>query len=294
MTEKIIAADPQIRRILHGWGYEMQCLVGRGAFSQVYRVREYASGRVYACKVSTERKMLRREARLLKQLSHPLFPAFHETGQEGELVFLFMEYVPGSDLGALLERRGAFSQRRGMEICMELAEGLRYLHERQEPVIFRDLKPENIMIREDGRVKLLDLGSAGTPETEECVRTGTPGYAAPEQLSGAGPTGPHSDVYALGRVMYYLLTGKKPVFWACGVDRASFGKRKLYRGVEMLMADCMRRNPEERLPDMRQFLRRLLPYACGRRGRILQLECRAFRNRSRTGEYLFQQDVLLM
>ncbi len=266
-----------IKPILCQWGYEHPCLIGRGAFARVYRVWERASGAFLACKVSTEQNMLDREGKVMREIEHPLFPKLFDKRCEGKWTFLLMEYVPGTDLGTLLVRRGAMTERQAIRIGIELAEGLRYLHERSTPIVFRDVKPENIVIREDGRVKLLDFGSACSLEETGGAVTGTPGYAAPEQWEKLEKVGLHSDVYALGQVMLRMLNG-----------------RRVRRGVQSLIEDCVRTEVGERVPNIQHFLYRLKPYVSERKGKLLYLELKARLRRKKHSEYFFQQNVLKM
>lgn len=268
--------------VLNEWGYKKALLVGQGAFARVYRVWEEESGRFLACKVSAKQDMLCREAELMKRISHPLFSEFCELRQREEKTFLFMEFVHGSSLKALLLKRGTLSERCAVHICGELARGLCYLHELAAPVIFRDVKPENIMIRQDGAVKLLDLGSAGPMGEADGVLTGTPGYAAPEQLNGNGKTGYSSDVYALGRVMRQMLTGNAD---------SGVGGRNCHRGIQALMEECVRENAVERIPDMRCFLQRLSFYDADAKNRIFYGELKAFFSVRNGEEYIYEKNI---
>lgn len=183
-------------------------VIGEGAFSRVYLV-EGEDGQQYACKVSREVEMLRREAEILDSLYHPLFPVymgFEECGGEGRL---FMEYVPGRSLRQLMRVRGQFSSRQTMRIAEQLADGLRYLHERQPTILYRDLKPENIMLCENGQIKLIDLGCACCQDTQGGARVGTPGFSPPEQLAAGGVAGIYSDVYGLGKTVQSMMTEKR-------------------------------------------------------------------------------------
>lgn len=273
--------------ILLALGYENQGLVGQGAFSRVYRVREKETGIVFACKISGEQEMLTREAYFLKQTDHPLFPKFHEIAYRNGKGLLFLEYVRGVSLNVLVARRGKLSERQIVRIGAALAEGLCYLHERQNPVLFRDVKPENIIIKQDGGVKLLDLGSVGELYGGRKVITGTPGYAAPEQME-EGEAGFYSDVYAVGRVMYFMGTGKKT--YSENTSNIWEGV-KLHRGVKHLIEDCIRRDACERIPDMRYLLRRLKPYAEGQKWKIWRLEKNVWFRGDIITEYTFQQNI---
>ncbi len=192
--------------------YHFVSVIGEGAFSRVY-LTEDGKGQRYACKVSGERRLLEREAELLGGLHHPLFPVFvgyEESREEGRLM---MEFVPGMTLGRMAGLRGGISARQAMRIAEELAEGLRYLHERQPAILYRDLKPDNIIVCQNGHVKLIDFGCACRQDVQCGARVGTPGFAPPEQLGkdGDGTAGSYSDVYGLARTIQSILTGRDKV-----------------------------------------------------------------------------------
>lgn len=184
--------------------YRILRVVGEGAFSQVYLVED-GNGKQYACKASREVNMLRREAELLGQLYHPLFPAYAGYGESEGMGRLFMEYIPGRNLGQLARLRGGISPRQAIRIAEELADGMRYLHERQPVILYRDLKPDNIMVCEDGHIKIIDLGCACCLDMQGGARVGTPGFAPPEQLDTGQGAGIYSDVYGLGRTIQSVM-----------------------------------------------------------------------------------------
>lgn len=269
---------PQIIFRLRKWGYESPVFVGQGAFSCVYRVRKPSTGLFYACKISRQQEMLRQESELLQQISHPLFPAFYDFRQEDGFVFLFMEWIPGESLEELLAARGGMTKRQIVRIVGKLAEGLCYLHERSTPILFRDLKPENIIIREDGEVKLLDMGSACSVDAATQVVTGTCGYAAPEQWRELEKVGFHSDVYALGQVMKHMMGNRK----------AETG----YREIKELVTECTRADIAERIPNMRVLLHRLKPCAEENRRGIRYLKSKARLGGRKQNQYVFQKNIL--
>ena len=228
-----------------GHGFRRRQLLGRGGFSRVYCVEESETGRYYACKVSGNRELLKREAEFLREAVHPLFPGFRDLWEEDETGYLVTDFVPGSSLESLLERRGRFSEAQVARIGMELAEGLLFLHERGGGLIFRDVKPANIMIRQDGRIKLLDIGCACRIGESRAGIAGTPGYAAPEQLEGSRGLTVRCDVYGLGMTLKIIAGGGR-------------GRGRLSR----VIAACTRQEPSRRLPDMRSVLGELS--GCGR------------------------------
>lgn len=222
-------------------GYEAAAALGEGAFSKVVLIRKKKgegaqdAPKLLACKISEKTDLAVREAKLLASIRHPLFPEFYGMWQEGGTVFLMMEYICGSSLKALLDRRGAFSEAQTVRAGLELADGLKYLHERPEPILYRDVKPDNILIRQDGRVRLLDLGCA-CEAGERQGRAGTPEFAAPEQFQSGHPVTFSCDVYGLGMTLRSM-AGKN-----CG--------KKLKKVIDA----CVRERPEERISDMRSMM----------------------------------------
>ncbi len=248
-------------------GWERVGLVGQGAFAKVYLVREKGGEGMLACKIAETAEgmaILKREAGLQKRIEHPLFARYADFVQERDKALLYMEYIAGENLADRLEREGALSQPRVVQIVGELAEGLRYLHTLSRPVLYRDLKPENIRIQPDGRVRLLDLGCACCADEAAYSRAGSLGYAAPEQLrertDGGTVPGTYSDVYALGRLTYYMLTGHNP----CQTPFHSPPITAYRAGVSPLLArlteQCMEEEAVKRPPDMREVLRQLEPF----------------------------------
>ncbi|MCM1191327.1 MAG: serine/threonine protein kinase [Butyrivibrio sp.] len=214
-----------------GEQYKRIRLLGKGAFAEVYLVED-CIGRVYACKVCGRPEMLEREAALQKSAVHSLFPEVYDFRREEAKGCLLMEYVRGESLETILRREGSFREERAAAVGVRLAEGLKYLHEREEPLIFRDVKPSNVMLTPEGDVKLLDFGCA-CPPGRQADRAGTPGFGAPEQFEPGGLQTAAADIYGLGRTLQVML-----------------GQGS---GLLKKIADrCTARNPEERLPDMRE------------------------------------------
>lgn len=244
-------------------GYALGELLGRGAFSGVYRVKKEGTGSRAACKISENTALLFREAELLADLRHPLFPEVYERWKEGGLGFLLMEEISGKNLEEWMRLGRKFSTCQIAETGMELAEGLLYLHERQEPVLFRDVKPENIMLREDGRVKLLDFGCAWAPGSGGGSRAGTPGYGAPEQFEESGRQTLLCDVYGLGRTLRAMADAGQPLTKGLGERLRERGER---RRLEKILTVCMKEEPGSRPADMRVVMAALYPLCAGADG----------------------------
>lgn len=240
-------------------GYSNISLIGKGGFSEVFRVWDDARRVCLACKVNEKCEMGKREAQILCGLEHPLFPKYIDSFEGVGRHFLLMEYICGSNLRELLERRVRFTQRQAVAIAMELAQGLLWLHECSEPILFRDIKPDNVMLRQDGRVKLIDVGCMGKLK-EESVITGSRGYSAPEQFDIAARPGVESDVYALGKLLLYMLTGDD----AGRISRRQGKERIFYKGISrgliQLVEQAVQKQQSMRVPDMRIFMQRLEIY----------------------------------
>src|SRR4051794_7128769 len=163
-----------------------------------------------------------------------------------------MEYVDGEDLASLLRRIGRFPQDRALEIARQVCAGLAAAHERG--VVHRDFKPANVMLDGAGKVRVTDFGLAGV--SGETIRTGTPAYMAPEQLSGAEVT-VRSDIYALGLVLYEIFTGQRALEGRnlaelinrreqSGITPPSTLVKDLDPDIEQGIMRCLRPEPEAR------------------------------------------------
>lgn len=195
-------------------GYEVFELLGRGGMGMVYRARQISLDRPIALKflpAEAARDPLwlsrfRREARTASALNHPHICTVYDTGEADGRPFISMELVEGRTLGAVAATRP--SPNEVGQIVQQAARALDAAH--AAGVVHRDIKPENLMLRPDGIVKVLDFGLARRPAdpTASAARVaGTPAYMAPEQARGE-EVGPSADVFALGLVLYELLTGR--------------------------------------------------------------------------------------
>jgi Tol biopolymer transport system component len=200
--------------------YEVLAPVGAGGMGEVYRARDQRLGRIVAIKLLSERfnDRLHREARAISALNHPNICQLYDICSEDGHDFLVMEYLEGETLAARLER-GRIDYKEAIEIGSRIAEALDAAHSRG--VVHRDLKPANVVLTASG-VKLLDFGlakvqaaAAGNAETSTATVTepgiiaGTLPYMAPEQLESK-PVDERTDIFALGVVLYEMITGKRP------------------------------------------------------------------------------------
>ena len=156
-----------------------------------------------------------REARLLATIHHPNLPRVMDYFIIDEIQYLVMDYIPGEDLGKLMETDQPQPLDTVLEWAEQLGSAVSYLHAQNPPVIHRDIKPANIKLTPDGQIVLVDFGIAKATDVSQATATGasgyyTPGFAPPEQYGGHR-TGSYSDQYALAATFYTLLSGTKPV-----------------------------------------------------------------------------------
>jgi serine/threonine protein kinase len=202
---------------LLGDRYRIISLLGAGGMGEVYRATDLRLGQPVALKflpeeTASDPKTLARfhtEVRIARQVAHPNVCRVYDIGEVEGLPYISMEYVDGEDLHSLLRRIGRLPSDKALDIARRLCAGLAAAHDKG--VLHRDLKPANIMIDGRGHVLITDFGLAGIMGQIEGVeaRNGTPGYMAPEQLSGTEVSA-QSDIYALGVVLYEMFTGKRP------------------------------------------------------------------------------------
>jgi serine/threonine protein kinase/beta-lactam-binding protein with PASTA domain len=212
-------ADPLVGRVLEG-RYAVQSRIARGGMATVYLAVDQRLDREVALKVmhpdlAQDEEFLRRfirEARSAARLSHPGVVAVYDQGQDNGSWFLVMEYVPGRTLRDLINERGRLTPREALSLLDPVLDALAAAH--WTGIIHRDIKPENVLLADDGRVKVADFGLAraittNTTNHDSKVLLGTVAYLAPEQVQ-RGVADARSDVYAIGIVLFEMLTGRKP------------------------------------------------------------------------------------
>jgi serine/threonine protein kinase len=266
--------------------YEVEALIGQGGVGSVYRVRHVRLGRAFALKAlrrdladdSEVRERFLREAKTASRVTHPGLVQISDFGYLSDgRPFFVMELLEGLSLRTVLESRGRLAPGRAAAIARRIAEALAAAHE--AGIVHRDLKPDNVHIGADDGVKVVDFGLAialdvGARRARSSVAFGTPHYMSPEQASGE-PVDRRADVYALGIVLYEMLTGRVPFDAAThaevlaqhhsaapippsrvpGVD-AQFGE------LEAVVLRCLAKRPDERfhtLPDLLAALDQAVP-----------------------------------
>jgi len=227
-----VSLSPLLPRSFLGTRYEILSLLGEGGMGAVYKARDRELDRVVALKVirpemAAHPEVLARfkqELILARKVTHRNVIRIFDLGEVGGTKFITMDYVEGQDLKGLVRTKGKLPAEEIVQIVKQVSLALEAAH--AEGVIHRDLKPQNIMVDQQSRVYVMDFGIARSIEpggmTQTGMLVGTPEYMSPEQVRGEH-VGPRSDIFALGLILYELLTGKMP--YEANTAQASMFKR---------------------------------------------------------------------
>ncbi|WP_322410542.1 serine/threonine-protein kinase [Microbacterium invictum] len=205
--------------VTFGGRYELDSRIAIGGMGEVWEATDHVIGRTVAIKILKDEYMgdpgflerFRAEARHAALVNHEGIASVFDYGEEAGSAFLVMELVPGEALSTILERDGALSTDKTLDIVAQTAAALQAAH--AAGLVHRDIKPGNLLITPDGRVKITDFGIARIADQVPLTATGqvmgTVQYLSPEQASGH-PASPATDIYSLGIVAYESLAGKRP------------------------------------------------------------------------------------
>jgi eukaryotic-like serine/threonine-protein kinase len=281
--------------------YRIVELIGEGGMGKVFLAEHVEIGKRVALKVLHQSysrmpdlvERFRREARAASKIGHPHIVDVTDSGTTAEgSAYFVMEYLEGVELGSVIEREGALDVARGLRIATQICRALSAAH--AAGIIHRDLKPENIFLTvRDGTadfVKVLDFGIAKTTEAEQArerrltspgMAMGTPEYMAPEQAAGR-PADERCDVYALGAILYEMLTGVPPYqgdnFMEILTKKATIDpvaaqhlRSTIPETVSVLVGQAMGRNPDDRPRTMDAFEYELTKCLAGRGAAVAQI-----------------------
>jgi len=209
--------DPLIGRLIDG-RYQVRSRIARGGMATVYLATDLRLERRVAVKVmhghladdSQFKQRFIQEARSAARLAHPNVVNVFDQGQDSESAYLVMEYLPGITLRDLLEEYGSLTPQQTIDISEAVLSGLAAAH--KAGIIHRDLKPENVLLADDGRIKIGDFGLARAASAHTATGAqllGTIAYLSPELVT-RGVADTRSDIYAVGIMMYEMLTGEQP------------------------------------------------------------------------------------
>ncbi|OGD11930.1 MAG: hypothetical protein A2Y86_00465 [Candidatus Aminicenantes bacterium RBG_13_62_12] len=199
--------------------YQVTEELGKGGMGRVYKafdteIREHVALKVLNPEIASDETIIERfrnELKLARRISHRHVCRMYDLGRAEETTYITMEYVSGEDLKTLLRRIGHLPAGRAVRVAEQVAEGLTEAH--RAGVVHRDLKPQNIMIDREGNARIMDFGIARALRakgiTDPGMVIGTPDYMAPEQFEGKDAD-ERTDIYALGAILYEMLTGGPP------------------------------------------------------------------------------------
>ena len=248
--------------------YEVTALLGKGGMGTVYRAIDRELDDEVALKVllpdafdegSGATQTLKQEIRLARKITHRNVVRTHDLGEAEGVHFLTMEYVPGTTLRDILDRRGVVARRPGLQIAKQVCRGLAAVHE--AGIVHRDIKPPNIMVLPERRRELMDFRierAAGGARPVDGSTVRTPYYMSPEQARGRA-VDKRTDIWAFGVVLYEMLTGTRPIGGATPVEvmRRHLSdeprpittlRPDLPALLERLVAACLAKSPDRRPP----------------------------------------------
>lgn len=282
--------------------YEVVELIGQGGMGAVYRVQHRLMNRPVALKLINSQlirhpqavERFRREVQAAAQLAHPNIVAAYDAEQAGNVHFLAMEFVAGTDLSQVVQRRGPLPVAEACDYIRQAALGLQHAHEKG--MVHRDIKPHNLMLSPDGQVRILDFGLAGFATEEAYLESeqtdqetnadtvplhlttigsvmGTPDYIAPEQARDAHSADIRADIYSLGCTLYCLLAGDPPHQSNSVVEKLKAHAEREPESIDSVrldvpqeLADVIRRmmakDPQERFQTPAEVGEALMPFAC--------------------------------
>ncbi|OAI46169.1 hypothetical protein AYO44_11785 [Planctomycetaceae bacterium SCGC AG-212-F19] len=267
--------------------YEILDVLGRGGMGVVYKARQVALNRIVALKMilsgqhaGVEDKIrFRIEAEASARLQHPNIVQVYGVGERDGHAYFSLEYVDGGTLQERLKKGGRQSNREAAEIMKTLAEAVHFAHQRG--IIHRDLKPANIMFTKDGVPKLTDFGLAKSMTEQDQAQTGadavlgTPSYMSPEQAGGkTAEVGAAADIYALGVMLYELLTGQIPFRGDTLMSTLLMVQNdepkppvqlqpKVSRDLQTICLKCLEKKPEKRYASAEALAQELGRYLNG-------------------------------
>lgn len=263
--------------------YEIICEIARGGMGIVYKARQLPLNRIVALKVllsggaasETEIQRFRREAEAAGALQHPNIVSIYEIGEQDGYHYFTMDFIEGPTLQALLKKRTR--TKKLLQILEKVAKSLDHAHKRG--VVHRDIKPSNILVSSEGEPKLTDFGlakklDANTMLTESGAALGTPFYMAPEQTLGSKNVDGRADIYAMGVILYEILTHRLPFSAGTLVDLyhkiveedpipPTKVSRKVDKELEIICLKAMEKSCERRYQTPLEFADDLKRYLSG-------------------------------
>ena len=241
--------------------YEVIELIGHGGMSTVYKARDLRTGVLLAikdverCKENGKQmfeERLTEEGQMLKRLSNTHLPKIYDIIENQNSFMLVMDFVEGESLDKVIARCGpqqeAYIYNWGIQICNVFS----YLHSQDPPIIYRDMKPANIILQPNGKIMMIDFGTArtlknGTELFGDTICIGTEGFAAPEQYGGLGQSDARTDIFCLGATLYNMITGHSPYEYPKGIIPLEKWSPELGKSpLNAIINKCTQKSPIDR------------------------------------------------
>ncbi len=212
----------ELTQLLPSDAYQVESFLGQGGMGAVYKGTQVRLKRPVAIKIMRRdlgkdydfEARFEREAQAMAKLNHPNIVSVIDFGEAGpNYLYIVMELIDGADMMDVI-RTGRMTQEMALTLLPQICDALQFAHD--HGIVHRDIKPSNIMLTRDGRIKMADFGLAKRYDVESSFRTqtgtgmGTPDYAAPEQFDPNAPIDHRADIYALGVMIYQMITGQLP------------------------------------------------------------------------------------
>lgn len=260
--QTILNGRYEIVKVIHTTGMANIYMVSDSNLNKYWCLKEIKKSE--AGKNEIEYYSLLHEANIMKSLNHSGIPRIVTIEQEGDSIFIIMDFVDGVSVKTWIQRKGRVKQDAAVAWMKQVCQIMIYLHNRKYPIFYRDMKPDNLMLQSDGSIKLLDFGISiviKEPNQKIDRALGTKGYAAPEQSKRGNICDLRSDIYAMGKTLYYMLTGLNP-------SQLKPEQLKSVReidssisvGLENIVNKCIQPNPDDRYQSCEELLYALQNY----------------------------------
>lgn len=264
--DKVLGGKYEVLKVIHYTGMSNVYLVQDNTLNKQWCMKEIRKSE--AGKHRVEYYTLIQEANVMKGLNHANIPRIVTIEEDGDSIFIIMDFVDGMSIKDWMMSRktgnGRIPQDMAIAWMKQICMVMMYLHNRRHPIFYRDMKPDNVMIQSDGNIKLLDFGTAiviKEPNQRIERALGTRGYAAPEQSKRGNVCDLRSDIYGMGKTFYYMLTGLNP-------SQIPEEKLRPIReidssisvGIERIVDKCCEKDPNKRYQSCEELLYALQNY----------------------------------
>jgi predicted Ser/Thr protein kinase len=244
----------ELTNLLPHGNYSVESFLGQGGMGAVYKGVQIRLKRPVAIKIMRRdvgrdhdfEQRFEREAQAMAKLNHPNIVSVIDFGEAGpDYLYIVMELIDGADMMDVI-RGGQMTQEMALSLLPQICDALQFAHD--HGIVHRDIKPSNIMLTRDGRIKMADFGLAKHFDAESSFRTqtgtgmGTPDYAAPEQFDPSAQIDHRADIYALGVMIYQMITGQLPR----GVWKAPSQRAAVEPEWDGIVSRAMQSDPSDR------------------------------------------------